>query len=84
MDRAPVKISEGGRIVIPIEFRKALGVDIGDELILHMEDGKMLLLTRRQALQYVQDQVSFYKNVQDRRLLADELIAERKIEAADE
>ncbi|WP_164821577.1 AbrB/MazE/SpoVT family DNA-binding domain-containing protein [Paenibacillus koleovorans] len=79
-----MKISEGGRIVIPIEFRKALGVDIGDELILHMEDGKMLLLTRRQALQYVQDQVSFYKNVQDRRLLADELIAERKIEAADE
>ena len=29
MKRMPVKIGEGGRIVIPIEFRKELGIDVG-------------------------------------------------------
>jgi AbrB family looped-hinge helix DNA binding protein len=84
MKRAPVKISEGGRIVIPIEFRKALGVDVGDELILHMENDKMLLLTRRQAIAYVQEQMSVYRTDGEDRSLSDELIEERRREAQDE
>ncbi|MDF2667880.1 MAG: hypothetical protein K0R67_186 [Paenibacillus sp.] len=84
MKKAPVKISEGGRIVIPAEFRKALGVDVGDELILHMENDKMLLLTRLQAIAYVQEQMSAYRTNSKERSLSDELIEERKREAQDE
>jgi AbrB family looped-hinge helix DNA binding protein len=58
MHSTPVKIGEGGRIVIPSEFRKALGIDIGDELILHIENGKIILMSRMQAIDYVQEQMS--------------------------
>lgn len=49
MKDTTVKLGEGGRVVIPAEFRKALGIDVGDELILHMENGTIVLLTRKQA-----------------------------------
>jgi AbrB family looped-hinge helix DNA binding protein len=80
---ACVKISEGGRIVIPAEFRKALGIDIGDELILHLEHGRMTLLTRKQAVLYVQEQAAQYTTAKDS-LLSEQLIAERRKEATDE
>lgn len=82
MFRAPVKIGEGGRIVIPSEFRKALGIDIGDELVLHMENGKLILMTRSQAIEYVQEQMAKFSTGD--RLLSEELIADRKEEAGNE
>jgi AbrB family looped-hinge helix DNA binding protein len=82
MKRSPVKIGEGGRIVIPAEFRKQLGLDIGDELILHLENGRMLLFTRMQAIQYVQEQLSKYET--NGKLLSEEIIAERREEAKNE
>ena len=82
MKRTPVKIGEGGRIVIPSEYRKALGIDVGDELILHMENGKMLLMTRLQAIEFVQEQMSKYST--GGRILSEELINERKEEGQNE
>jgi AbrB family looped-hinge helix DNA binding protein len=79
MDDILVKVCEGGRVVIPAEFRKAMGIEIGDELILHMEHGKIELFTRKQAIQYVQEEFANY--VKDGRQLADELITERRNEA---
>ncbi|MCA0756825.1 AbrB/MazE/SpoVT family DNA-binding domain-containing protein [Paenibacillus sp. N4] len=76
MEQTPVKLGEGGRIVIPSEYRKALGLNIGDELLLHMENGKLILMTRSQAIAYVQEQMARY--VTDGRQLSDELIADRK------
>jgi AbrB family looped-hinge helix DNA binding protein len=40
MDDILVKVCEGGRVVIPAEYREAMGIEIGDELVLHMERGK--------------------------------------------
>lgn len=82
MKRSLVKIGEGGRIVIPAEFRKELGLDIGDELILHLENGKMLLFTRLQAIQYVQEQMSKYEL--NGRQLSEEIIEERRLESNNE
>lgn len=82
MEKTPVKISEGGRIVIPSEYRKALGIDIGDELILHMVNGRMMLLTRTQAIEYVQEQLSTYHT--GVRMLSEELIRERKEESGND
>lgn len=71
-----VKISEGGRIVIPAEYRKQLGLEIGDELILRVEQGELKLLTHQQAIRQAQELVSRY--VPKERSLSDELIAERR------
>jgi len=39
------KVAEGGRVVIPAEFRKALGLAVGDEVILRLEDHELRLIT---------------------------------------
>ncbi|MDQ6423125.1 AbrB/MazE/SpoVT family DNA-binding domain-containing protein [Paenibacillus sp. LHD-117] len=79
MHQIPVKLGEGGRVVIPADVRKALGIEVGDELMLHMENGKIILMTRKQAIQYVQEQMSQYQ-IGDR-VLSEELLEERKGEA---
>jgi len=72
------KITEGGRIVIPAEYRKALGLDIGDEVILRLEDGEVRVFTPSQAIKYAQELLRPY--LPQGRSLSDELIAERRLE----
>jgi AbrB family looped-hinge helix DNA binding protein len=79
MDNLPVKIGEGGRIVIPSEYRKALKLNIGDELILQLDQNRMILMTRKQAIEYVQERMNKYST--QGRMLSEELIEERKDEA---
>jgi len=71
-----ITIAEGGRIVIPAGYRKALGVRPGDEVVLRMADGEIRITSRaqarRRAREYVRSLVP--KGVS----LADELIRERR------
>ena len=73
-----VRVAEGGRIVIPAEYRKALGLKVGDEVILMLEGEEIHLLTLRQAIKRAQEMVRRY--VPEGRSLSDELIAERRAE----
>lgn len=82
MTRVRAKVAEGGRIVIPAEFRRAMGLNVGDEVILDLEEGQLTLSTPRQAVKRAQELVRRY--VPRGRRLADELIAERRTEAARE
>ena len=82
MKQTPVKLGDGGRIVIPSDYRKALGIEAGDELLLHMERGKLILMTRKTAIAYVQEQMAPY--LVKGRMLSEELIAERKEQADDD
>ena len=77
-----VRVAEGGRIVIPAEYRKALGLKVGDEVILVLEGEEVHLLTPRQAIKRAQDMVR--RHVPEGVSLVDELIAERRAEAARE
>jgi AbrB family looped-hinge helix DNA binding protein len=77
------KIAEGGRVVIPAAFRKELGLRPGDELIMRIEEGGIRLETYAQGLRRVQAMVAKYIP-RDGRSLVDELIAERRAEAARE
>jgi len=79
MNDISVNIGEGGRVVIPAEFRKALGIDVGDELILHMDNGTIVMLTRKQSIHYVQERMAKYTI--NSRQLSEEIIAERRKEA---
>jgi antitoxin PrlF len=78
MQEFKVKIAEGGRIVIPAEYRQALGVQVGDEVILRLEDGELRIFTTSQAIKRAQELVSRY--IPQGRSLANELIAERRLE----
>lgn len=82
MDEVTTKLSKGGRIVVPIEYRKALGIQEGDDLILRLEEGEVRISTPASALKHAQALVNRY--VSPERSLADELIAERRQEAGDE
>ena len=75
-----VKIGNGGRLVIPAKYRKALDLRVGDEVVLTLEDSRLRIDTIDAAIQRLQDLVSQY--VPPGVSLADELIAERRAEAA--
>lgn len=72
-------VGQGGRVVIPVRYREALGVDEGDELSVRFEDGEIRLTTPGLALRRAQEMLRRY--VPAGRSLADELIAERRLEA---
>jgi bifunctional DNA-binding transcriptional regulator/antitoxin component of YhaV-PrlF toxin-antitoxin module len=76
MAKVMTKLGEGGRLVIPVEYRKALGVDTGDELVLVLEERTMRVLTPREAIRRAQALVRSY--IPEGRNLSEELIAERR------
>jgi AbrB family looped-hinge helix DNA binding protein len=78
-----VRIAPGGRVVIPAAFRKALGVEIGDDMVIELTGDELRLRSRRAAIKRVQAMVRQYIP-DDKRSLSDELIAERRAEAARE
>lgn len=75
-------MGNNGRVVIPVAYRKALGIEDGDDVILQLKDGELRLMSRAAAVE------RFRKLVRSRipkgRLLSDELSAERRAEAARE
>jgi len=80
MNAVRAKIGEGGRIVIPASLRRAMGVGVGDELLLRVEDGELRAATRRAALKKAQAIVRRF--VPAGVLLSDELISDRRRGAA--
>ncbi len=75
-----MKMSEGGRVVIPIEIRQAMNLKEGDTVLWELRDGKAQLTTRMAQLQEAQAMVRRF--VPAGVSLADELIAERRAENA--
>ena len=74
------KLGKGGRIVIPTQYRRELGVEPGDEIILHMDETGLRLYTPAQAV--AQSLVRNY--IPEERSLSEELISERREDAARE
>lgn len=77
-----MKMSEGGRVVIPIEIRRAMGLNDGDTVLWELNDGVAQLTTRAQRLRRAQALVRKYVKPGDS--LVDGLIADRRAEAARE
>lgn len=77
-----MKMSNGGRVVIPLEIRQALTIKAGDTVLWEMKDGAATLTTREQQLRQVQ---SLFKGLSSAtECWSDELISERRAEAARE
>ena len=76
------KVAEGGRIVIPAKFREALGIKIGGEVTVSLKGGSLEISTREQALRRIQEMMK--GKIKPGRSVVDELIRERREEAARE
>ncbi len=76
------RVTQGGRIVIPAEMRKQLGIEIGEKVNLSVENNSIRILTQKEAIRKAQELVR--KCVPEGVSLVDELIADRRKEAANE
>jgi len=76
------KVDNGGRIVLPAEFRRALDLHPGDSMVLVLDNGEVHVRTLRQAVKRLQEFVRSY--IPEGRSLSDELTAERRAEAQHE
>ena len=75
------KVIAGGKIVIPAQLRRDLGISEGDTLVLEPEgEGRVVLKTYRQVVREVQEQ--FRGLVPEGVSMVDALIAERSRDAA--
>ncbi|WP_117236632.1 AbrB/MazE/SpoVT family DNA-binding domain-containing protein [Thermus sediminis] len=71
-----------GRIVLPAEVRKVLGLKEGDRLLLRVrEDGAIELLSAREVARRAK---GMFAHVAPGQSLADELLTERREEAGQE
>jgi AbrB family looped-hinge helix DNA binding protein len=71
-----LRVNENGRVVIPASFRKALGINPGDEIVLRIEDNELRITTLKHRVERAQRRIRRY--VKPGRSLAEELIAERR------
>ena len=80
--KARTRIGAGGRIVIPAEIRRELGMEEGEPVVMRVEDGELRIWTIDEGIRRAQAIASKY--VIPGRLASDELIAERRAEVARE
>jgi len=78
MDAVRTKVGENGRLVIPARIRRALHIDVGDTVVLRVENNELRVSSVREAVRRAQELVA--KHVPEGVSLMDELIAERRRE----
>jgi|ERR687898_2471437 AbrB family looped-hinge helix DNA binding protein len=77
-----VELGAGGRLVIPAKMRAALGMKIGDRLNVRLDGNELRIFTYKEGLRRAQEIVKRF--VPEGGSLVDDLIAERRREAAEE
>jgi AbrB family looped-hinge helix DNA binding protein len=79
---ARTRVNENGRVVIPSSIRKALGIEVGDEVMLRIEDDELRITTQQRRIQRAQRRARQY--VKPGTSLVDELLADRRKAARNE
>jgi len=77
---ATLVLGQQGRLVIPAEVRTALGLGAGDRLHLHVAGHRLVLVRQEDAAAALRGLAS---EVPRTRSLVDELLAERRLAAAE-
>lgn len=73
---ARTRVDKNARVVIPTSMRKALGIKIGDEVELRIEDNELRLSTLKTRLVWAQQRLRRF--IKPKRSLSKELISERR------
>ena len=77
-----VRVSQNGRVVIPASFRRTLGIQVGDEVLLRIRDDELRITTQQRRIQRAQRRSRRY--LSPGASLVDELLAERREAAKNE
>ena len=77
--RTTLRVANGGRIVIPAEVRQRLGLNVGTDLVMTVEDDHATLTSAKAARRKARQRVRRY--IPPDVSLSEELMAERKREA---
>jgi AbrB family looped-hinge helix DNA binding protein len=80
--KARTRIGAGGRVVIPAEIRRELGLEEGEPVVLRVEDGELRIWSISEGIRRAQAIASKY--IIPGQSVVDELIAERRAEVARE
>lgn len=73
---ARARVNENGRVVIPASFRKALGIKVGDEVVLRIEDDELRISTMSRRIERAQRLLR--ERTKSGRSVVDEFIRERR------
>jgi len=76
------KVTQGGRIVIPADMRKRLGIKVGESINLEENGSSVTLSSSAAALRRLQE--SLQGSLSDGSSIVDELISDRRKEADSE
>ena len=82
MSSVRAKVVEGGRIIVPANYRKAMGIAKGDTVLLELHGDELRVRPARSALKRLQERLRAYAPAEGS--VVDELIADRRAEAAGE
>ncbi|MGH7041758.1 MAG: AbrB/MazE/SpoVT family DNA-binding domain-containing protein [Acetobacteraceae bacterium] len=74
------RLAEGGRLVIPAEFRRELALTPGESLVLDIRDGELRVRSLRRAVERAQALVRPYVTAGPS--LSETLIDQRQVDAA--
>ena len=72
-------VDSGGRIVLPVEYRRTLGIEPGDEVVLVLKEGAVRVMTSAEALRRARTLLAPY--LDDGPDPVDELLESRKRES---
>lgn len=72
-------ISAGGRVVIPSDIRKKLGLNVGEEVIFKLEEDGVKLISLKESVKKIRLLSEKYKTSE--KSLVNELLAARRDEA---
>jgi AbrB family looped-hinge helix DNA binding protein len=75
MRETRIRVGENGDVLIPASFLKSLGIKVGDEISLRIEDDELHITTQQLCIQRAQRRARRY--VKRGISLVDELLAER-------
>lgn len=76
------KISTGGKIAIPSVFRKQLNLKDGEEILIDLQDGNIIISSLQMTLAKVRKNIDKYQGENDS--LVNKLLEIRKEEASHE
>jgi AbrB family looped-hinge helix DNA binding protein len=75
----PLRVGPQGRVVIPAELRRELGIEPGETLMVHVESDQLVIERREQILKRLRREL--HGTATDGASVVDELISERRGEA---
>lgn len=78
MTQLQMELLPNGEVTIPQELYTSMGWQIGEKLIVQVENGEMRIFSQTQAIEQAQKWVASF--IPAGRSLSDELIAERRQE----